>query len=356
MSIFKKLIRTAARQSLPVVVLTAACIGLMTPSAVRAQDSDTQAERVIPYITLRDRTGSSSAASFYGQDRSDMKSGRCVINELASDFLSSAASIAPFRIPEEILSLARIEETSRDVLWDELRATSAGQKPTLYVHGFFIDFDKGCRRASVFKRNAGLKGGFMWFSWPSDGNLLNYARDEVDMYWSVPDLADVIVEMEDEFGDGQVNLVAHSLGGRGLALALYHLTNADAQVTIDNVVLIAPDIDFEIFRKLLPLIQTMANRITIYTGPSDRPLALSEQLHGYARLGQSGTHVSGVEGVETIEVSDVTNISPSGHLYHLYSPEVGADLNLLLTQSQGAAQRPNLVPADDNLWKIAPPE
>ena len=206
----------------------------------------------MPYITLRDRTGSSDPDKFYGQDRSDVKSGRCSVDQIGSDFLSQAAEIAPLVVPEEILLVEAIEEAPRADLWTELRETSKGRKPTLYVHGFFIDFEKGCRRAATLKKNAGMDGAFMWFSWPSDGNILNYARDEVDMYWSVPDLAEIIVEMQQEFGRERVNLIGHSLGGRGLTLALYHLSNSDVDVRVDNVVLVAPDIDFEIFRKLLP--------------------------------------------------------------------------------------------------------
>jgi len=326
---------------------------IWTPSA-RAQADKVGPDRVVPYITLRDRTGSRTVADFYGQERSDMKSGRCGVNELGLDLLSSAAEIAPFRIPEEILRVVRIEEMPRDRLWADLRASAANRPPTLYVHGFFIDFEKGCRRASVLARNAGLEGAMMWFSWPSDGNLLNYARDEVDLYWSVPDLAAVIVEMEREFGRGEVNLVAHSLGARGLMLALYHLANAQSQVRVDNVVLLAPDIDFEISVKLLPYIRDLANRITVYTAPSDRPLTLSEQLHGYPRLGQSGNDVSRLTGVETIDLGALPNSSPTGYLYHLYSEEVGADLNRLLTESAGAAERENLSRMGDTLWRILP--
>ncbi|SHG58041.1 Esterase/lipase superfamily enzyme [Cognatiyoonia sediminum] len=337
-------------------VLAFSCFVSIAVSIVPSQPSaqTTQADVVIPYITLRDRTGSDDLDDYYGQDRSEMSSGRCLVDIRGFDFLSTAAEISPIRIPEEILSVEAIEEVPRDALWAELKDTANGRAPNLYVHGFFIGFEKGCRRAASFTQNTATEGAFMWFSWPSDGNLLNYARDEVDMYWSVPDLAETILEMQEEFGEDQYNLVGHSLGTRGLFLSLYHLSNLDPQVQADNVVLLAPDIDFEIFRKLLPRVIGLANRITIYTAPNDRPLGLSRQLHGYERLGESGNDVALLEGVEIIETDDLDNSSPSGHLYHLYSDEVGTDLNLLLTQSLGAADRPNLKQISENRWSLVP--
>ena len=323
-----------------------------TPSVAFAQSGADEADVVIPYITLRDRTGSDDLDEFYGQDRSDTKAGQCYVEITGSDFLETAAELSPIRIPEEILEVEAIKEAPRDEVWAGLAQTADGRRPSLYVHGFFIGFEKGCRRAASFTQNTATEGAFMWFSWPSDGSLLNYARDEVDMYWSVPDLGDTIVEMQGEFGEDGYNLVGHSLGARGLFLALYHLSNAEPKVHIDNAIFLAPDIDFEIFSKLLPRIQGMANRITIYTGPDDTPLGLSRQLHGYERLGESGNDAARLTGVEVIETDDLPNSSPSGHLYHLYSDEVGADLNVLLTQSLSASERPNLTQVGENRWRL----
>ncbi len=339
-------------KNMNVIPVLVAITFLFLNAQTHAQEVPPDTERGVPYLTLRDRTGSFDPGSFYGQERSDLKSGWCLVDELTLNFLSPAAELAPFRIPEEILRVEDIRESRRDAVWKKLRSTAGNRKPSLYVHGFFIDFEKGCRRATLLQENARLKGAFMWFSWPSDGDLLNYARDEVDLYWSVPDLSEMIVEMEKEFGRGGINLIGHSLGARGVVLALYDLTSSNPRVRVNNVVLLAPDMDFEIFRKLLARIRKLANRITVYTAPSDRPLALSAQLHGYPRLGQSGNDVSGLAGVEVIDTGDLRTNSPSGHLYHLYSEEVGADLHQLLVHDKGADERSGPDREGDNLWKL----
>lgn len=74
----------------------------------QATDENTQIQRGVQYLTLRDRIDNNDG--YFGSERSDLKAGVCIIDQLSLDFLSKAAEIAPFRIPEEILSLEGIEE------------------------------------------------------------------------------------------------------------------------------------------------------------------------------------------------------------------------------------------------------
>ena len=320
------------------------------PRAVTAQTADE--ERGVPYLTLRNRTGASEPDDFYGDERSTLKAGWCGIDQTRLSVLSTVAEAAPFHIPEEILRIREIREMSIEALFDRLKASAEGQPPLLYTHGFYIDFDKGCRRATTFQENVGLQGRFLWFSWPSDGALLNYTRDESDLYWSVPDLASTIAQMERQFSGVKINVAGHSLGARGLVLALYEVANENPDVRLGEAVFLAPDIDFDIFRKILPRIRPVVSGITVYVSNSDRPLALSTEVHGYPRLGQTGNDVASLDDVEVIDLSDLPVQSPSGHLYHLYNKEVGDDLHQLLNEGKRAEARRNLIRLGPNLWKL----
>ncbi|AHM03677.1 Lipoprotein, putative [Roseibacterium elongatum DSM 19469] len=203
--------------------------------------------------------------------------------------------------------------------------------------------------------NARLEGRFLWFSWPSDGSLASYTHDEADLYWSVPDIADAIIDLEDRFGGGVVDVLGHSLGARGVVLALYDVASRAPETRIDEVVLLAPDMDFGIFQRMLPRIRPIAENITVYVTTGDRPLALSAQLHGYPRLGEAGNDIETLEGVEVIDVSDLPANSPTGHLYHIYSPAVGDDLDQLLNEGLHATERRNLYPVGANAWRLRQP-
>ncbi|MGI9364347.1 MAG: alpha/beta hydrolase [Rhizobiaceae bacterium] len=318
---------------------------------IPAAAETTNIERSVPYFTLRNRLEDDD--KFFGNNRGTLSAGRCIMDRTSLEFLSSVAEIAPFRIPEEILDLETIEEMPSDKLLENLQAEAAGN-PLVYIHGYYIDFEKGCRRATVFKENAGQEDQFLWFSWPSDGSFLNYARDEVNMYWSVPDLAEIIADLHNRFGSGNVNLAGHSLGGRGLALALYEIAGTQPELRFGEIVLLAPDIDFEVFVKLLPRIRPLARSLTIYTSANDAALFVSAELHGYARLGRDGNDTSLLKNVEVIDTSDLPIRSANGHLYHIYNKEVGDDLGQLLNEGKLAAERGNLLKVNDNQWKLQP--
>jgi esterase/lipase superfamily enzyme len=332
-------------------LLAAALVGMTSPRIAAAQE---ESARGVPYLTLRATTGDAAPRSFYGDQRGEMRAGWCGIRETVLPIPPSVVEAVPFHVPDEILRVGELREDSVDAVLDRLAVTADGAAPVLYTHGFYIDFDKGCRRATVLQENAGLAGRFLWFSWPSDGGLFNYTQDEADLYWSVPDLADVIGEMAARFGGGRVNLAGHSLGARGVVLALYDVAGRLPDVRLGDVVLLAPDIDFDTFRKLLPRIRPLVRSLTVYIAEADRPLALSAQVHGYPRLGEVGNDVARLEGVEVIDLSAIPVRSPTGHLYHVYNREVWDDLDQLFNEGRRAGERRNLVPAGANLWTLQP--
>jgi esterase/lipase superfamily enzyme len=123
---------------------------------------------------------------------------------------------------------------------------------------------------------------------------------------------------------------------------------------VNQVVLIAPDIDSGIFAQYLPRILPLARNITIYVSDNDQPLALSRQVHGYPRLGESGEHLRNLTGVEIIDISDVPVRYLSGHVYHLYHNTVINDLSQLLNEGKPASQRSNLKQTGENYWRLQP--
>lgn len=339
------------RSQVSLVAVSLLVFALHSGCSIPAYAETIDNKRGVPYLTLRNRLEDDDG--FFGNDRSKLSAGRCIMDGTSLEFLSSVAEIAPFRIPEEILDLETVEELPRDTLLQNLQSKAVGN-PLVYIHGYYVDFEKGCRRATVFKENARQENKFIWFSWPSDGSLLNYARDEVNLYWSVTDLAEIIADMHDRFGSGNVNLAGHSLGGRGLALALYEIAGTRPELRFGEIVLLAPDVDFEVFAKLLPRIRPLASSLTIYTSANDAALFVSAELHGYPRLGRDGNDTSLLKHVEVIDTSDLPIRSANGHLYHIYNKEVGDDLSQLLNEGKLAKERRNLLKVKDNQWKLQP--
>ena len=299
----------------------------------------------VPFVTLRNRTGSDDPEEFFGGARGEPRAGVCTVSFSPIRALEEIAEAAPFYVPDEKVRLAAVGETSPGRLFAEVESFLAGDNGNIviYIHGYNIDFEKSCRRGAIFQRALGLQDRLILFSWPSDGNMLKYSWDESDLFWSVPYLAWFIEEIVGRGGEGKIDVVAHSLGARGAVQALARMAYREpATPILDDLVLVAPDIDTDIFRQELPLVRKVAGRITLYASENDTPLKLSEEVHGYPRLGMAGEHLAVLEGVETIDVPAAGTRRLSGHIYHLFNEEVMADLALLLHTGEPAGRRPGL--------------
>lgn len=326
------------------------------PAADSPVNSKDESSRTVPFITLRNKTGSDNAAEYFGGERSNVSAGYCELSNTSLNSLKPITDKVPFYIPEDIVTLSSISETSVDEFWKQMESSTNGRNLTLYTHGFNIDFKKGCKRASLFQKSVGLTGRFLFFSWPADGALISYTHDEADLYWSVEPLRQVMSDMVAVFGTGNIDIVAHSLGTRGVLLALVMMEHTDKadKPLLNQVVLVAPDIDVGVFKQYLHVIRPLVRNLTIYVSANDNPLALSRQVHGYPRLGEPGEHLDGITGVEIIDISDIAMRSPTGHIYHLYQNDVVNDLDQLLNDKKSASQRSGLRQTGEHYWKMQP--
>jgi esterase/lipase superfamily enzyme len=274
-----------------------------------------------------------------------LRAGICTVSFSSIWGLNEISESASFYIPDETIKLTDLKEIELDKLFSEIARFPQKDNGNIviYLHGYNIDFEKSCRRSALFQRAIGLHNRLLLFSWPADGNMLKYTWDESDLVWSVPHIAQFIEEVVKRAGKRKVDVVAHSLGARGVVQALNRLAyNKPPNVILNELVLIAPDIDTDIFRQELPVIKSSVNRLTVYVSENDKALRLSHEVHGYPRLGEAGENLTIFEGVETIDISEISNRRISGHLYHLFNPEVIEDLTQLLHTGLSASRRSSL--------------
>lgn len=319
-------------------------------------NEESESRLTVPFITVRQKTGSAKTSEYFSGERGTFNAGYCDITSTRLDMLKPLADKSPYHIPEDIVKLSAIREVPAEKLLQNLSKSSQQKRPVIYLHGFYIDFERGCRRASLFQRSVGLNGRLVFFSWPSDGAITNYTRDESDLYWSVEPLRQKLAQLVEQFDEGNIDIAAHSLGTRGVMLAMVMMAQANNKDKpfFNQVVLIAPDIDEGIFRQYLPMIKPLAKNITVYVSDNDQPLAIARQVHGHPRLGESGEHLDGLDGIEIIDVSDISVRAPSGHVYHLYNEVVIEDIAQLLNENKSASERINLKQTGNNYWHLQP--
>jgi len=300
----------------------------------------------VPYVTNRGRDDEASAGDVYNGDRGEAHVGRCEARFTPIQALDGLASRVPFYVPSEARRVVVAEREAPAAFRRRLDAAVGdgnGASLVVFVHGYSNSFTRTCRMAAEMQRLLDDRATVLMFSWPSDANPAEYVSDQADLEWSVPLLASTLREFADRLGASRVQLLAHSLGSRGVIQALLRLrAEGPPFPRFGRLVFLAPDYDAMSFRDLLPLMAPLTAGVTLYASASDAPLRVSEELNGHPRLGQAGDHLTVMAGMETIDVTSAGRYQLLGHEYFYYHPRVAADLVALLTRGAGADDRPGL--------------
>ncbi len=315
------------------------------------------------YLTNRRHLEDKPVAETYNGERGVPRFGRCEVEFTPIPLINHVAPKIPFYIQSETNVVSLAGQADPPVFW-ELFTEAAGRVSSgsvvLFVHGYNYGFERTCRMAAEMQRYLQDKATVLVFSWPSNGLPSDYMRDQADIEWSVPLLADIIGQLGKRIGSERVRVVAHSLGSRGVIQALQRLgAGRSEQPVIADLVLLAPDFDAQSFVELLPGLAPLAGGITLYASGNDTPLKLSQQLSGYPRLGEAGEHLTVARGMETIDVSSLGRYQFTGHEYFYFHPRVTADLVTLLGNGIRAWGRSGLRERRMNglaYWEFTPME
>ncbi|GAB5486875.1 MAG: hypothetical protein Pars2KO_04450 [Parasphingorhabdus sp.] len=164
----------------------------------------------------------------------------------------------------------------------------------LYVHGFRETFVTSSKDAAQIARMTNFDGPVIQYSWPSQGEFLKYAVDETNMYWDERNFRNFLMKLAQQKWTKEIVLVSHSLGARLVLPSVEYVdrnsSNADSS-NISNIILASPDVDRQDFERdiadeiLAARRVKNKRRITVYASEKDRALKLSDDIHGYPRLG-----------------------------------------------------------------------
>ncbi len=311
------------------------------------------------YLTNRKRQEDGAAGGVYGGERGGRQFGRCEVEFTPIPVINSVAAKMPFYLPGESSEMLSAERLDAREFWDRLadalEGTSSGSV-VVFVHGYNYGFQRTCRMAAALQRSLNNKARVLMFSWPSNGSPADYVRDQADLEWSVPLLANFLLELGNRIGRQNVQLLAHSLGSRGVFFALQRMGgDLEARPLIGRLVLLAPDFDTQTFLELWPRLAPLTAGVTLYASENDTPLKVSRKLSGHPRLGEAGEFLTVIEGMETIDVSPAGRYQILGHEYFYFHPRVAADLAQLLGTGASAAKRSNLYPTKRDgipYWEI----
>jgi esterase/lipase superfamily enzyme len=282
------------------------------------------------YGTDRIETGSDSPGERYGTTRGAGVSYGTVEVSIPRDHrLGEIERPAIRRLefredPEKHVVLLSVKSYDGDEFFERLAArvaVSEEREGLVFIHGYNVAFDEAARRTAQIAYDIGFGGAPIFYSWPSAASLSGYPADETNILWATPHIKQFLIDVATRTEADVVHLIAHSMGNRGLTGALVDLADegrTDVLSKFQEIILTAPDIDAEIFKRdILPRLLDTENRVTLYASARDRALTASKEVHNYPRAGDAGENLVVAEGLHTIDATEVT----TGFLGHSYFAE-----------------------------------
>jgi esterase/lipase superfamily enzyme len=251
----------------------------------------------------------------------------------------------------------------------EMQATDHAEV-YVYVHGYRNSFVDAVESAASLHHYNGRRGAVVAFSWPSQQHLLDYLEDREAAVYSVSDFRQLLVFLAEHTDAERINLIAHSMGTYLTASTLREIRligydespqQLHERFRIDNVVLVAPDIDAGILGKRFfrEGFHHVPRRMTIYTSPDDQALSWATRLlYGLTRAGSmtddslSDEQRFWLRAHPEVSIIDISGQKTYGlgHSHHTENPGVASDLLLLLAHDLPPAERGLIQVPEHSVW------
>ena len=212
---------------------------------------------------------------------------------------------------DDRLRLLNIQGLGEPDFWQAVHAAMNERderKPEalLFLHGYRVSFEDAALRAAQLAYDLKIRD-TAFFSWPSAGAAAKYTVDEGSAKNATEPLAEFISALDAgaHAAGKALHIIAHSMGNRVLLAALQWLVlKGRAPQAIDKIVCAAPDEDADDFVTAMAALRSVGRRRTLYASSKDKPVWLSEVVHGYPRAGRIPP-VTLAEGLDTVDASDL---------------------------------------------------
>lgn len=244
----------------------------------------------------------------------------------------------------------------------------------VFIHGINYTFEEAVEVVAEGYHYLGRQGLSIVYTWPAGSKgLFNYAYDRESGEFTIFHLKNFIRFLTSIEEVEKIHFISHSRGTDVLATALRELwleirsttTEPREQFKIGNVILIAPDLDFEVSmqRLVAESIGSFFDRMTIYSSTRDEAINAAKILFSsLLRIGavdqdklsdQQRKTIHQLTNLDIISYEGATGGS-FGHSYFLNNPAVSSDI-LALLRYKWAPGKEHGRPLEHiwgNFWKI----
>ena len=266
------------------------------------------------YATDRQSTNAADVSKRFGGDRGSLQYGTAMVSIPRNHQMGALEAPSIWKLefradPEKHVVLLNLVAMGPAAFFEGIEGKvkqSPRKSALLFVHGYNVTFEDAARRTAQMSYDLGFDGAPVFYSWPSQGEVAKYTVDENNVAWSAANLERFLEDFTEKSQADRIYLVGHSMGTRVMTQAYMSLLTKKpaANKRIVEVILAAPDIDAEVFKRdIAPVMLAAEGKITLYASSDDKALKASKAVHGYPRAGDSGNDLLLIKGIESIDAT-----------------------------------------------------
>jgi len=234
------------------------------------------------------------------------------------------------------------------------RAAQGGQRKVLvFVHGFNNRFDEAVFRFAQIVHDSKSRAIPVLFTWPSRGEvaLSAYTYDRESANYSRDALEQLLATLSRNPNVAEINVIAHSMGNwvtlealRTRSIQRASAPSRDRSDKLKNVLLVAPDVDVDVFRSQIQRMGPYRPHIELFVSRDDTALDLSKIIWGgVSRMGDVNVQEEPYRSElarDNIVVFDLTKLRTPGDDAHSRAFDDITEVMTMIEQRMPDEQRP----------------
>ena len=292
-------VRLATAAAIASAIFCCGCSGRLAQGAlVPVAQADTEGISLVPVLVATKRSRSTTDGVMFDSRRGEEMSYASVTVSIPPDVARKTGEVQwPTSLPgdprQSFVTVSANHLDKQSFVSDLSAASKRNErgKVLVFVHGFNNRFDQSVYRFAQITHDSRAPAIPVLFSWPSRGVVgLRAYQDDLE---SANDSRDAIEQLLDTIGGNvnvkEVTILCHSMGCFPTLEALHSKALHAGRIgnKVKNVMLIAPDVDINLFRTQMREMGSARPRFALFVSQDDRALGLSGSIWGGAtRLGQ----------------------------------------------------------------------
>ena len=181
-----------------------------------------------------------------------------------------------------ILRADRMDLAQARANFDTRVRRAPGRRVLIFVHGYNTRFEEAVYRFAQIVHDARVNVAPVLFTWPSGGNLTDYVYDRDSALYSRDAFEAVMQALVNDPSVDSITILAHSMGNYLVMESLRQMSirNRGLSPKIRDVMMAAPDIDIDVFRRQIAEIDSGPRPayFTLFVSRDDRALGISSFL------------------------------------------------------------------------------